>query len=50
MAVLGLRLLVTAEQPTTVDYLRYNADLVVMATIILIAGGLLTAITFGLFD
>ncbi len=32
------------------DYLRYNADLVVMTTIILIAGGLLTAITFGLFE
>lgn len=31
------------------DFLRYNADLVVMTTIILIAGGLLTAITFGLF-
>jgi len=32
------------------DYLRYNADLVVMTTIIVIAGGLLTAITFGLFE
>jgi hypothetical protein len=32
------------------DFLRYNADLVVMTTIILIAGGLLTAITFGLFE
>jgi hypothetical protein len=32
-----------------IDYLRYNADLVVMTTIILIAGGLLTAMTFGLF-
>jgi len=32
------------------DFLRYNADLVVMTTIILIAGGLLTAITFGLFQ
>lgn len=32
------------------DYLRYNADLVVMTTIILLAGGLLTAITFGLFE
>ena len=31
------------------DFLRYNADLVVMTTIILIAGGLLTVITFGLF-
>ncbi|HKC36769.1 MAG TPA: hypothetical protein VKB95_11930, partial [Chitinophagaceae bacterium] len=32
------------------DFLRYNADLVVMTTIIVIAGGLLTAITFGLFE
>ncbi|HET6767823.1 MAG TPA: hypothetical protein VFH08_10505, partial [Chitinophagaceae bacterium] len=32
------------------DYLRYNADLVVMTTIILIAGALLTGITFGLFE
>ncbi len=32
------------------DYLRYNGDLVVMTTIILISGGLLTAVTFGLFD
>jgi len=32
------------------DFLRYNADLVVMTTIILIAGALLTAITFGLFQ
>ncbi|MDO9373739.1 MAG: hypothetical protein Q7T76_04960, partial [Ferruginibacter sp.] len=31
------------------DYLRYNADLVVMTTIILIAGALLTVVTFGLF-
>ena len=32
------------------DFLRYNADLVVMTTLILIAGGLLTGITFGLFE
>ena len=32
-----------------IDYLRYNGDLVVMTTIILIAGGILTAITIGLF-
>ncbi len=31
------------------DFLRYNGDLVVMTTIILIAGGLLTGITLGLF-
>jgi len=33
-----------------IDFLRYNADLVVMTTIILLAGGLLTGITFGLFE
>ncbi len=32
------------------NFLKYNADLVVMTTIIAIAGGLLTAITFGLFE
>ena len=31
------------------DFLRYNGDLVVMTTIILIAGGILTGITVGLF-
>ena len=31
-------------------FLRYNGDLVVMTTIILIAGGLLTAMTLGLFS
>jgi len=32
------------------DFLRYNGDLVVMTTIILISGGLLTGITLGLFE
>lgn len=32
------------------DFLRYNGDLVVMTTIILIAGGLMSAITMGLFS
>ncbi|GAB4030013.1 hypothetical protein [Spirosoma jeollabukense] len=31
------------------SYLRYNGDLVVMTTLILIAGGIMTAITLGLF-
>lgn len=31
------------------DFLRYNGDLVVMTAIILIAGGILTGITLGLF-
>lgn len=32
------------------DFLRYNGDLVVMTTLILIAGGALTGITLGLFN
>jgi len=36
--------------PRGLDFLRYNADLVVMTTIIVIAGVLLTGITFGLFE
>jgi hypothetical protein len=32
------------------DFLRYNGDLVVMTTIILLAGGLMSAITIGLFS
>jgi hypothetical protein len=32
------------------DFLRYNGDLVVMTAVILIAGGLLTGITIGLFS
>ncbi|MPR33576.1 DUF4153 domain-containing protein [Salmonirosea aquatica] len=31
-------------------YLRYNGDLVVMSTLLLISGGILTAITIGLFN
>lgn len=33
-----------------VDYLRYNGDLIVMSTIILIAGGLMSGITIALFN
>jgi hypothetical protein len=32
------------------EFLRYNGDLVVMTTLILIAGGILTGITIGLFS
>jgi hypothetical protein len=32
------------------SYLKYNGDLVVMTTLILIAGGIMTAITINLFD
>src|SRR5258706_1037904 len=35
--------------PKRLDFLRYNGDLVIMTTLILIAGGILTAITIGLF-
>lgn len=31
-------------------YLRYNGDLVVMTTLILISGGIMTGVTLGLFD
>jgi len=31
-------------------YLKYNGDLVVMTTLIVIAGGILTGVTFGLFS
>ena len=33
-----------------IDFLRYNGDLVIMTTLILIAGGILTGITIGLFS
>src|SRR6266567_3417714 len=33
-----------------IDFLRYNGDLVVMTTLLVIAGGILTAITIGLFS
>jgi hypothetical protein len=32
------------------DYLRYNGDLVVMTTLILMAGGIMTGLTIGLFS
>jgi hypothetical protein len=32
------------------DFLRYNGDLAVMTTVILIAGGILTGVTIGLFE
>lgn len=32
------------------DFLRYNGELIVMTTIILISGGIMTAITLGLFE
>ena len=38
------------SQKRRLDFLRYNGDLVIMATLILISGGILTAITIGLFE
>lgn len=34
----------------SLDFLRYNGDLIVMTTLILIAGGIMSAITVGLFN
>lgn len=36
--------------PRRLDFLRYNGDVVVMTTIILISGGLFTVMTLGLFS
>lgn len=36
--------------PKRLGFLRYNGDLVIMTTLILIAGGILTGITIGLFS
>lgn len=33
-----------------IEYIRYNGDLAILSAIIVIAGGILTAITIGLFD
>lgn len=38
------------KKESRVDYLRYNGDLVVMSTIIAIAGGLMSGITMALFN
>lgn len=51
-AVLGFAFV--GEQRNDVEkrlsYLSYNGDLIVMTTLILIAGGILTGVTIGLFD
>ncbi|MGZ8517352.1 MAG: hypothetical protein ACXWWD_08380, partial [Chitinophagaceae bacterium] len=36
--------------PKRLDFLRYNGDLVIMTGLILVAGGILTGITIGLFS
>ena len=38
------------KQLKRIDYIRYNGDLAILTAIILIAGGMLTAITIGLFS
>ena len=51
-AVLGYTF--TGSKPenfqSRLDFLRYNGDMVVMSGLILIAGGALAALTFGLFE
>lgn len=39
-----------SEYTKRLGYLRYNGDLVVMTTLILIAGGIMTGLTIGLFS
>lgn len=39
-----------ADHHKRLDYLKFNGDLVVMTTLILIAGGIMTGITIGLFS
>jgi len=50
----GLGLIFVGNQSNNdqkrLEFLRYNGDLVVMTTILLIAGGLMTGITLGLFE
>ncbi len=38
------------NKPKRVDYIRYNGDLAIMAGLIMIAGGILTVLSIGLFD
>ncbi len=51
-AVLGVTYIGYQQSNTAgrLDFLRYNGDLVIMTTLILIGGGILTAITIGLFQ
>ncbi|MFN4763013.1 hypothetical protein ACKGJN_07830 [Gillisia sp. Q332] len=50
----GLGFMFVGNQPNyhqkRLEFLRFNGDLVVMTTILLIAGGLMTGITLGLFE
>ncbi len=47
IAYIGLR---WNDWSVRMDFLRFNGELVVLTTLILISGGLLTGITFGLFS
>ncbi|MBN1926680.1 MAG: DUF4153 domain-containing protein, partial [Prolixibacteraceae bacterium] len=38
------------DRALRIDYIRYNGDMVILAAIIAIAGGILTAVTMGLFS
>lgn len=40
----------TADKPKRIDYIKYNGDLAILGAVILIAGGILTGITIGLFS
>jgi hypothetical protein len=40
----------TKQPLRRMDYLKYNGDIAILSAIILIAGGILTAVTFGLFS
>jgi len=40
----------TKDKTKRIDYLKYNGDIAILAAIILIAGGILTGITIGLFS
>lgn len=40
----------TRDLVKRIDYIRYNGDLAILTAIILIAGGILTAVTIGLFS
>ena len=40
----------TSDRAKRIDYIKYNGDIVILGTIILIAGAILTGITIGLFS
>ena len=40
----------TSDKTKRIDYIKHNGDLAILGTIILIAGGILTGVTLGLFS